>query len=122
MRRPVLLVLLAIAFGLAGLYLLRAALVDVGGFSLGSSAALEHLSLLAQEWRFWASGALLLVVLLISLELYGSEELSKVVPLYSLSYVLVALIGQLFLDEAVTLQRWVGIVTIVTGVVLLLRS
>jgi transporter family protein len=58
----------------------------------------------------------------VSLDLYGSQELSKVVPLYSLSYVLIALIGQLFLGERVTLTRWIGIVTIVAGVVLLLRS
>jgi uncharacterized membrane protein len=122
MRRPVLLVLLAIALGLGGLYLLRAALVDAGGFTIGSSAALGHLAQLAQDWRFLASAALLSVVLLISFELYGSEELSKVVPLYSLSYVVIAVIGQLFLDERVTLQRWAGIVTIITGVVILVRS
>jgi len=107
---------------LGGLYLVRAALVDVGGFRLGSASALPHLAELTLDWRFWGGGALLLTIMLISLELYGSEELSKVVPLYSLSYVLIALIGQLFLDERVTLQRWVGIVTIVTGVVVLLRS
>jgi drug/metabolite transporter (DMT)-like permease len=121
-RRAFLLVLTAIVLGLAGLYLVRAALVDVGGFTLGSASALPHLAELALDWRFWAGGALIFIILLISLELYGSEELSKVVPLYSLSYVLIALIGQLFLDERVTLQRWVGIVTIVTGVVVLLRS
>ena len=43
-------------------------------------------------------------------------------PLYSLSYVLIALIGQLFLDEQVTVRRWIGILTIVAGVVVLLRS
>jgi drug/metabolite transporter (DMT)-like permease len=122
MRRPVLLVLVAIALGLGGLYLLRAALVDAGGFTLGSSAALDHLAQLALDWRFLASGALLLVVLLISFELYGSEELSKVVPLYSLSYVVIALIGQLFLDERVTAQRWGGIAAIIAGVVILVRS
>jgi len=121
-KRVFLLVLTAIVLGLAGLYLVRAALVDVGGFTLGSASALPHLAELTLDWRFWAGGALLFTIMLISLELYGSEELSKVVPLYSLSYVLIALIGQLFLDERVTLQRWVGIVTIVTGVVVLLRS
>jgi drug/metabolite transporter (DMT)-like permease len=122
MRRAFLLVLTAIACGLAGLYLVRAALVDVGGFTLGSASAPSHLVDLGQEWRFWAGGALLAIILLISLELYGSEELSKVVPLYSLSYVLIAVIGQLFLHERVTLERWGGIATIVTGVVVLLRS
>jgi uncharacterized membrane protein len=122
MRRAFLLVLTAISCGLGGLYLVRAALVDAGGFTLGSASALRHLAELAHDWRFWAGAALIALVLLISLELYGSEELSKVVPLYSLSYVLVALIGQLFLDERVTLQRWIGIVTIVTGVVVVVRS
>jgi uncharacterized membrane protein len=122
MRRALLLVLAAIGLGLAGLYLVRAALVDVGGFTLGSASALSHLVELGGNWRFWAGGGLLAIVLLISLELYGSQELSKVVPLYSLSYVLIALIGQLFLHERVTLERWVGIATIVTGVVVLLRS
>jgi len=121
-RRAFLLVLTAIVLGLAGLYLVRAALVDVGGFTLGSPSAVHHLVELALEWRFWAGGALIFVILLISLELYGSEELSKVVPLYSLSYVLIAVIGQVFLGEHVTVQRWFGIVTIVTGVVVLLRS
>ena len=122
MRRAFVLVLIAIVLGLAGLYLVRAALVNVGGFRLGSASAVPHLADLALEWRFWAGGALIGIILLISLELYGSEELSKVVPLYSLSYVLIALIGQVFLGEDVTLQRWAGIVTIVTGVVVLLRS
>jgi drug/metabolite transporter (DMT)-like permease len=122
MRRAFVLVLLAIACGLAGLYLVRAALVDAGGFRLGSADALGQIPQLATDWRFLVGGALILVILVISLELYGSEELSKVVPLYSLSYVFIALIGQLFLDERVTVQRWVGIVTIITGVVVLLRS
>ena len=122
MTRALLLVLAAIGFGLGGLYLVRAALVNVGGFTLGRASSLRHLAELPRDWRFWAGGTLIAIVLLISLDLYGSEELSKVVPLYSLSYVLIALIGQLFLDEQVTVQRWIGILTIVAGVVVLLRS
>ena len=122
MTRAFLLVLSAIGLGLAGLYLVRSALVDVGGFNVLSTGAPRQLIRLMTHWRFWAGGAMIAGVLLISLELYGSEELSKIVPLYSLSYVLIALIGQLFLHEQVTLQRWVGILTIVCGVVILLRS
>jgi drug/metabolite transporter (DMT)-like permease len=122
MIRALLLVLAAIGCGLGGLYLVRAALVDVGGFTLGSPTAGRQLRRLITKRRFWAGGALILVVLLVSLDLYGSQELSQVVPLYSLSYVLVALIGQLFLGERVTLQRWIGILTIVTGVIVLLES
>jgi drug/metabolite transporter (DMT)-like permease len=120
--RALILVLASIGCGLGGTYLVRAALVDVGGFTLGGPSAARRLRSLASKRRFWAGGALLLVVLVVSLDLYGSQELSKVVPLYSLSYVLIALIGQLFLGERVTLTRWIGILTIVAGVVLLLRS
>jgi uncharacterized membrane protein len=122
MTRAFFLMLAAIGSGLGGMYLVRAALVEVGGFTLGSTSSVGHLPKLARDWRFWAGGALIVIMLLISLELYGSEELSKVVPLYSLSYVLIALIGQVFLGEQVTVQRWIGILMIVTGVVVLLRS
>ena len=122
MVRALLLVLVAIACGLGGLYLVRAALVEVGGFTLGSPTAARQLRRLCAKRRFWGGGALIGAVLLVSLDLYGSQELSKVVPLYSLSYVLIALIGQLFLGERVSLRRWIGIVLIVAGVVVLLRS
>jgi uncharacterized membrane protein len=120
--RAFLLVIVAIGFGLGGLCLVRVALLDAGGFTLGSSSAVDNLPRLATDWRFLAGGTLIVVVLLISLELYASDELSKIVPLYSLSYVLVALIGQAFLDERVTLQRWIGIAAIVAGVVVVVRS
>jgi drug/metabolite transporter (DMT)-like permease len=120
--RALVLVLASIGCGLGGTYLVRAALVDIGGFTLGSPTAARRLRRLASRRRFWAGAALLLVVLLVSLDLYGSQELSQVVPLYSLSYVLIALIGQLFLGERVTRQRWLGILAIVAGVVLLLYS
>jgi drug/metabolite transporter (DMT)-like permease len=120
--RAFILVMTAIILGLTGLYLVRAALVDVGGFTLGTTDALHNVPHLVVDWRFLLGGALMLVIMLISLELYTSEELSKIVPLYSLSYVLIALIGQFFLDERVTLQRWIGIGAIVSGVVVLLRS
>lgn len=122
MVHALLFVLVAVACGLAGLYLVRAALADVGGFTLGSPTAVRQLRRLCVKRRFWAGGAFIGVVLLVSLDLYGSEDLSKVVPLYSLSYVLIALIGQLFLGERVTVRRWIGILMIVTGVVVLLES
>jgi uncharacterized membrane protein len=122
MARALLLALTAIGCGLGGSYLIRAALLDVGGFMIGSATARRQFKRLLGEWRFWAGGALISAVLLVSLDLYSTEELSKIVPLYSLGYVLVALIGKVFLNEQVTLKRWIGIFTIVTGVVVLLTS
>jgi len=119
--RPLMLVLASMACGLTALYLFRSALLDVGGFRLTAPTAFQQFARLLGEWRFWAGGVLLIAVLLISLDLWN-EELSKVVPLYSLSYVIIAVVGKLFLDEHVSLIRWVGIVAIVGGVLLLQRS
>jgi uncharacterized membrane protein len=122
MTRALLLVLAAIGCGLAGMYVVRSALAEIGGFTIGSPTAPRQLGRLLGEWRFWVGAGLIGVLLVVSLDLYSSEELSKVVPLYSLSYVLVALIGRVFLNERVSLQRWIGILIIVAGMVLLLRS
>jgi drug/metabolite transporter (DMT)-like permease len=122
MGRALVLVLATIVCSLGGTYLVRAAIVDLGGFRLGSATAGRQFRRLLMERRFWAGGALILVVAFVSLDLYGNQDLSKVVPLYSLSYVLIALIGQLFLGERVTRRRWIGILTIVAGVVVLLQS
>ncbi len=122
MVRTLLLMLLAIGFGLGGTYLIRAALVDVGGFTVGSRTAARQLRRLTSKRRFWAGGGLIGATLVVSLDLYGNQDLSKVVPLYSLSYVLVALIGRLFLGERVTLRRWIAILVIVAGVVVLVQS
>jgi hypothetical protein len=91
MTRAFLLVLAAIAFGLGGLYLVRAGAGGGARFKLGSPSSLRHLAALPADWRFWLGGG-------------------------------IALIGRFFLDEQVTMQRWIGILTIITGVVVLLRS
>jgi hypothetical protein len=65
MRRAFVLTLLAIACGLTGLYLVRAALVDAGGLTLGTADALHHVPQLATDWRFLVGGALILAIPLI---------------------------------------------------------
>lgn len=122
MTRVVVLVLISITLGLAALLLIRSALSDVGGFALEVGSAGRQLGRLAGTWKFWLGGVLLFGVLLISLELYGNEQLSQVVPLYSISYVAIALIGKYFLDEQVTTTRWIGIAAIIVGVSLVARS
>jgi drug/metabolite transporter (DMT)-like permease len=119
--RSLVLVLVSIGCGLSALYLVRAALVHVGGFTLNASAP-HKLGRLMGEWRFWTGAVMLSGVMAISLELYGSQDLSKVVPLYSLSYLIIALVGKFFLGEHVDLTRWLGIAAIMTGVILVQRT
>ena len=114
LRAPTLIVI-AVALGLIATLLWRAALVEVGGVELGSGTV-SQLVTLAGTWKFWLGVVALLAVMVITLDLYSSEDLSRVVPLFSLSYLGVALIGRYHLGETVTAGRWIGIAFIVVGV------
>ncbi len=48
--------------------------------------------------------------------------LSLVYPMVSVAYVVVAIASIIFFKENVTLVRWIGIIVIVTGVILISRS
>src|ERR1700693_781886 len=68
-------------------------------------------------------GVLLLIVWLISqLSLLSRVDLSYVLPVTSVSYVLTALMGQFLLHERVSAERWIGICLIGLGVSLVVRT
>lgn len=64
-------------------------------------------------------GVLLLILWLASrMALLSWADLSYILPVTSLGYVLVALAGRLFLNEQISDKRWLGIVLIMAGVAL----
>jgi uncharacterized membrane protein len=66
-----------------------------------------------------ALGVALLITWLFShMVLLSWADLSFVLPVTSIGYVLIALTGRVFLNETVSLTRWCGIALIVTGVML----
>jgi drug/metabolite transporter (DMT)-like permease len=68
-------------------------------------------------------GVLLLIVWLISqLSLLSRVDLSYVLPITSVSYVLTALMGEFLLHERVSTERWIGIGLIGLGVSLVART
>jgi uncharacterized membrane protein len=68
-------------------------------------------------------GVLLLIVWLISqLSLLSRADLSYVLPMTSVSYVLTALMGEFLLHERVSTARWIGIGLIGLGVSLVART
>jgi uncharacterized membrane protein len=72
---------------------------------------------LFQPWV--ALGVVLLIVWQMSrMALLSWADLSYVLPVTSVGYVVVALIGKVMLNEAITGRRWTGIVLIMAGVAL----
>lgn len=78
---------------------------------------LSYITALFQPWV--ALGVMLLILWMLSrMALLSWADLSYVLPVTSVGYVLVALTGRIFLNEQITPQRWAGIVLIMAGVAL----
>jgi uncharacterized membrane protein len=78
------------------------------------------LSYITVIFRPWAAlGVALLIFWMISrLTLLSWADLSYVLPVTSIGYVLVAISGRFFLNEQITPARWTGILLIMSGVAL----
>src|SRR3984885_8792828 len=66
--------------------------------------------------------ALLIVWTLTHMALLSWADLSYVMPVTAISYVVTAFAARLLLNESVSLARWVGIVLVTTGVMLVGRT
>jgi uncharacterized membrane protein len=78
---------------------------------------LSYITVLFQPWV--ALGVVLLILWMTSrMTLLSWADLSYVLPVTSIGYVLVALMGRIFLAEQIPVKRWAGIGLIVAGVAL----
>src|SRR5689334_19995726 len=78
---------------------------------------LEYITVLFRPWV--TLGVLLLILWTLSrMALLSWADLSYVLPVTSIGYVLVALVGRIFLAEHISPRRWAGIALIMGGVAL----
>jgi drug/metabolite transporter (DMT)-like permease len=85
------------------------------------STPLEYVAVLFQPWV--TLGVVLLIVWQMSrMALLSWADLSYVLPVTSVGYVIVALIGRVLLNEAIPPRRWAGILLIMAGVALVSGS
>jgi drug/metabolite transporter (DMT)-like permease len=88
---------------------------------LVSASPVAYIEALFDPWV--ALGVALLIVWLLShMTLLSWADLSYVLPVTSVGYVLNALMGHTFLNEQVTWTRWAGIALIMAGVALVGRT
>ena len=76
-----------------------------------------YIAALFNPWVALGVG-LLIIWLLSQMTLLSWADLSYVLPVTSVGYVLVALVGRFFLHEEINLSRWLGIGLIMAGVML----
>ena len=72
---------------------------------------------LGMRW-FWLGIALMAIAFLALLAALSVDNVSFVVPVTALSYVIGALGGAFFLGERIYPQRWIGLLLVCTGVAL----
>jgi drug/metabolite transporter (DMT)-like permease len=85
------------------------------------STPFEYITVLFRPWV--SLGVLLLILWMLSrMALLSWADLSYVLPVTSIGYVLVALAGRILLHEEISIKRWAGIVLIVAGVALVSGS
>jgi drug/metabolite transporter (DMT)-like permease len=103
----------------------------LGNFSLtwgmrqvGRVLSLSPWPYIAALFNPWvAVGVSLLIVWLISqMTLLSWADLSYVLPVTSVGYVMVALVGRFCLHEEITMGRWLGIGLIMMGVMLVSKT
>ncbi len=78
---------------------------------------LAYIAVLFRPWVALGVG-LLILWMLSRMALLSWADLSYVLPVTAIGYVLVAFVGKIFLNEAITATRWAGITLIVAGVAL----
>jgi uncharacterized membrane protein len=82
------------------------------------SALLHALSAALGIGWLWLGVALMGISFLALLAVLSVEDVSFVIPVTAFSYVIGALGGAFFLGERVDRQRWIGVLLVCTGVVL----
>ena len=123
MAKTLLLVMIAVVLGGAGHVMLSKGIRPVGDLTEAPSGRLAGMVARALSSPWLLVGVALQAVFFFTyLTLLSRAEVSQLLPLTALDYIVVALLAQWFLGEVITPARWAGIGLIVVGVALVSRT
>ena len=123
MLKTFLLVLVAALVGGTGHVMLSKGMKTVGDLTEASGSLLGGMFARAMSSPWLLLGVTLQATFFVLyLTLLSRANVSQVLPMTALDYVVVAFLAQLLLAEAVTPARWLGIGFIVVGVFLVSRT
>ena len=112
-------VLLVVVAGTSGEMFVSLAMKHIGEVTSFRPGAIARLvwRALGQPWM-WAGLAMMALAFFSLLVLLSRANVSFVVPVTALSYVMAALGGRFFLGEQVNANRWLGVCLVCLGVAL----
>jgi drug/metabolite transporter (DMT)-like permease len=122
-NKTYILLALMVVFGSVGNTVLDKGMKALGALSLSSLAAIRSgFFATISSPTVWFGIACMIVFFVCHMLALSGADYSFVMPFSALTYALVPLLGFLFLGEHVPALRWVGIVLIFFGVVLVNRT
>ena len=82
----------------------------------------EFMSRMLTGWGFLTGLSLYIVNFFLWVTVLSRIDLSVAFPTGSTSYIIVALLSMIFLDEHISLYRWSGIICIIAGIYFISKS
>jgi uncharacterized membrane protein len=117
------LLFLLVLFGSVGNTILSKGMKDVGDLDISHWTAMEAGAVhVLTSGTIWMGIALMMMFMVCHMLVLSWADYSFVMPFSAIAYALVPLLGYLFLHEQVSVARWVGIVLIFLGVLLINRT
>ena len=117
------LLFLLVLFGSVGNTILSKGMKDVGDLDISRFSALESGAVrVLSSGTIWMGIALMLMFMVCHMLVLSWADYSFVMPFSAIAYALVPLLGYLFLHEQVSAARWIGILLIFLGVLLINRT
>jgi multidrug transporter EmrE-like cation transporter len=117
------LLFLMVLLGSVGNTILSKGMKDAGDLDISHfSSVLEAAGRVLTSGEIWMGIAMMLGFMVCHMLVLSWADYSFVMPFSAIAYALVPLLAYLFLREQVSTARWIGIVLIVFGVVLINRT
>jgi uncharacterized membrane protein len=117
------LLFLLVLLGSAGNTILSKGMKDIGDLDVSHLAAVEAgAARVLSSGTIWAGILLMLLFMVCHMLVLSWADYSFVMPFSAIAYALVPLLAYLFLGEHVSAARWIGILLIFLGVLLINRT
>ena len=117
------LLFLLVVLGSVGNTILSKGMKDAGNIDISHLSALAAAAVrVLTSSTIWLGICMMLAFMVCHMLVLSWADYSFVMPFSAIAYALVPLLGYLFLREQVSAARWVGIVLIVLGVILINRT
>lgn len=115
------LILISVVIASFGQVFMKKGVMDSGGIELREILSKKIFSIVFNHYVF-AGLALYSITTLLWFVILSKADLSFVYPLIALGYVATAFLAKIYFDESITTMRWIGIMIIIAGAVLIMRG